>query len=522
MADVFISYKRDDRPVAERLANALRQLGFEVWWDFELLSGEDFRHVIRAVIDQCKSAVIVWSRASVQSSFVIDEASYALRLGRICPVRLDAVELPFGFGQRHVDDLSGWGGELSHPGFQRLVKAIEDRVGRMAKLGGDMVAPERQAASAELEGFKAAQLAGNVEALRTFVANFPAGAFAPFVRDQIERLEQERPSRTGARAMPTAPTVEAGAGRRRLLMALVAVGLAMAATGGYLYWHSHQRARDAELAASRQVDEERIVANRRAEELQAQAAAERTARERAEQRGEALQRQAEQERQAREQAARLESERARRETAFSLDVLHPDLRGTIVAARRNAVEAESAAIRARTTASLAEAAAQRAGAGKPGAISLGFDGGTYLGEGSGNARNGLGVTTHRAPSMYAGDRFAGQYRDNMRSGLGVYTFAENSGNSGAGRKLRREGEYSANAPTGFGVLLFVSGERHAGHWKDGNGFGPGVRTFADGRRYEGDFVDSKRNGLGVLWSADGKVVGAGIWKDGKLATAMLP
>ncbi len=40
MADVFISYKREDRELAERLAHALEQLGFDVWWDFDLLAGD--------------------------------------------------------------------------------------------------------------------------------------------------------------------------------------------------------------------------------------------------------------------------------------------------------------------------------------------------------------------------------------------------------------------------------------------------------------------------------------------------
>ena len=58
MADVFISYKREDRRVAERLSGALQQLGFDVWWDFELLSGENFRSAIRAVMDQFKRGTL--------------------------------------------------------------------------------------------------------------------------------------------------------------------------------------------------------------------------------------------------------------------------------------------------------------------------------------------------------------------------------------------------------------------------------------------------------------------------------
>ncbi len=527
MADVFISYKRQDRPIVERLAGALQQLDFEVWWDFELLSGEDFRQVIRAVIDQSRAAVVVWSRASVDSGFVLDEASYALRLGRLCPVRVDDVELPFGFGQRHVDDLSDWAGQLSHPGFQSLVRSIEDRVGRKATLGADTSAPERQAASAELEAFKAAQLAATIGALRTFVANFPGGSFAPFVRDQIEAMEKQRPARARTRDVMATPAIPAGgsapgvAEPRRRRWPWIGAAAVIAVAAGFAFYGYQQAQLQAQVAAEaakREAEAERAAARRRAQELEAQAAAERAARERAEKRTEALQLKAEQERQTRDKAVRIEADRKGAETAFSVESLHRDVRAVVLAARRNAHDADGVAARARSAAGLAEAAAARARSGVAGTVSLPFDGGLYLGEGGDGRRNGYGVSTFRAPSSQAGDRFAGQYKDNMRQGLGVHVFAENANNTS--KLQRREGEYASNRSSGLGILVWVSGERYAGPFKDGEQDGPAVRTFADGRRYEGQYAASKRTGLGVLWSADGVVVGQGVWKDGKLVTSL--
>ncbi|MGO9743867.1 MAG: TIR domain-containing protein [Roseiarcus sp.] len=36
MADVFISYSKHDRAIAEALADYLRAEGFDVWWDYEV------------------------------------------------------------------------------------------------------------------------------------------------------------------------------------------------------------------------------------------------------------------------------------------------------------------------------------------------------------------------------------------------------------------------------------------------------------------------------------------------------
>jgi len=93
MADVFISYKREDRGTAQRLADALEQLGFDVWWDLDLLAGDEYRNVIRAVIDQCSAAIVLWSTRSIESDFVMDEASHAKRKGKLCPALIDNVDL---------------------------------------------------------------------------------------------------------------------------------------------------------------------------------------------------------------------------------------------------------------------------------------------------------------------------------------------------------------------------------------------------------------------------------------------
>jgi len=100
--DVFISYARSDREVAHRLSEALRQRGFRVWWDWDLVGGEDFRGRIRDVIDATERVLVLWSATSVQSHFVIDEASEAKRQGKLVPLSIDGTQPPFGFGGLHT------------------------------------------------------------------------------------------------------------------------------------------------------------------------------------------------------------------------------------------------------------------------------------------------------------------------------------------------------------------------------------------------------------------------------------
>ncbi|HTN48429.1 MAG TPA: TIR domain-containing protein [Burkholderiaceae bacterium] len=557
MADIFVSYKREDRSTVERLAGALQQLGFEVWWDFELLSGENFRGAIRAVIEQCRAAIVVWSKAAIDSSFVLDEAAYALRLGRLCPVTIEQVDLPFGFGQTHADDLCDWSGELSHPGFQNLVKAIEQRVGRKAKFGRDLRPPERQAASAELEAFKAAELAGTSSALRTFVASHPSGAFAAFVRDQIDRMERERaarPAKRPAAARAAEPAIEApkrpGSLWRQYWRPVVgALAISVVLIGVYLQWNAvhqadlervreqaqraaaeaHAKQLEAQAAAERSAREradERLAAEQRARELEERAGADRAARERADAERLAAEKRA-QAADARAQGAQksaatpvLESAGARPPATFAFESLPAELREVALVARANAKRADDAASRARTAAEAAEAAARRARAKEPGTTGFGFDGGSYLGEGSGSNREGNGVVEYRAPSAYAGDRYTGQFRANVKSGLGVYTFGANANNTFSG--LRREGEYGQNRSNGLGVIWYRTGERFSGQWRDSLIYGPGVRVYSDGSRFEGEWQGDRRNGKGVLFATDGRVLSAGTWQGGKLVEPFRP
>ena len=61
MADVFISYAREDRPAAQLLARALEAGGRSVWWDREILPGKDFAELIGAELARAKAVVVIWS-----------------------------------------------------------------------------------------------------------------------------------------------------------------------------------------------------------------------------------------------------------------------------------------------------------------------------------------------------------------------------------------------------------------------------------------------------------------------------
>jgi formylglycine-generating enzyme required for sulfatase activity len=129
MSDIFISYKREEHPIARKLADALEREGWTVWWDPKLRAGEHFDDVIEKALTQSKCVLVLWSKLSVNSRYVKDEAMYALRRGKLMPVAVEEVDLPFRFEGIHTQVLRKWDGARDSTEFCKLVADIRAHIG---------------------------------------------------------------------------------------------------------------------------------------------------------------------------------------------------------------------------------------------------------------------------------------------------------------------------------------------------------------------------------------------------------
>jgi TolB-like protein len=125
-ADVFVSYKTEDRPRLMPLVKALEAEGLQVWWDAHIGTGADWREEIQQHLDAARCVIVAWSEHSVgaEGHFVRDEATRAKRRGSYVPIRLDDVEPPLGFGEVQAPLFSGWKSKRTDPRFVALVAAI--------------------------------------------------------------------------------------------------------------------------------------------------------------------------------------------------------------------------------------------------------------------------------------------------------------------------------------------------------------------------------------------------------------
>ncbi len=125
MADVFISYSREDQPRAESIAKLLESQGFSTWWDRKIPPGKTWDQVIGQALEESRCVVVLWTSESVKSNWVKEEASQGAQRDALVPISFDRTEPPLGFGRIESADFSDWQGETDHPEVCNFLAAVD-------------------------------------------------------------------------------------------------------------------------------------------------------------------------------------------------------------------------------------------------------------------------------------------------------------------------------------------------------------------------------------------------------------
>jgi adenylate cyclase len=133
VADIFVSYSRNDKALVAPLVAALETEGWSVWWDPAITPGQEFDTLISRELDEAKTLVVVWTESSVDSRWVRGEARDGADRGVLVPVRFDNARLPIDFRAVHTTDLDGWGEDRESEAFRSLCQALEAKLGARKK-----------------------------------------------------------------------------------------------------------------------------------------------------------------------------------------------------------------------------------------------------------------------------------------------------------------------------------------------------------------------------------------------------
>jgi formylglycine-generating enzyme required for sulfatase activity len=206
--DVFLSYAREDEARAGELAAALNQRGFAVFWDREIPPRQTWHSHIGEALANARCVVVAWSRHSIASQWVLEEASEGKDRNVLVPVLFEAVPPPLGFRAIQAANLTNWRRGRSSPAFDSLLGAVQRLVGGQRGSG----------VAAETELTAPPELASSEPAPKTKPAAGPATASLASreIRSEPVTLSDGRSRRTMA-AMVAGLVAVAGAGGAAVL-----------------------------------------------------------------------------------------------------------------------------------------------------------------------------------------------------------------------------------------------------------------------------------------------------------------
>jgi hypothetical protein len=165
MADIFLSYAKEDRDVARRLSRRLIEAGWTVWWDRRIPAGRTWRRMLESALREMRCMVVLWSSHSIESDWVKEEAEEARLRKKLVPVLIEVVIPPVGFRTIQAADLTDWDGVGESRGVRQLIADLELILGKSVPRGeinpGARLAPRRDADQTRTEvSMSAVQAAG--------------------------------------------------------------------------------------------------------------------------------------------------------------------------------------------------------------------------------------------------------------------------------------------------------------------------------------------------------------------------
>lgn len=230
MTDVFISYKREERPRCVAIYNALVDLKLSVWFDGRIEPGTDFDREIEREVRGAGAVLVLWSELAADSDWIRAEARTGRQKERLVAIRLDDCLPPLEFASVQAVDLFDHRDFQSSEGWCQIVGRIGRLVGRPGL--GDYVHAEQEAEPGRWRGWIAANpadpLVGRAKERLAVLERAPGAPLSPPTRDAADLTPAAPPAAprpAGPLPPDDAPRPYGWIAAAVLLLSLVAVFL---------------------------------------------------------------------------------------------------------------------------------------------------------------------------------------------------------------------------------------------------------------------------------------------------------
>ena len=184
---IFISYKREERELADAYSRAFQRAGYSVVTDLNIQKAVDFGEAIDQMIRQSAMVVVLWTPASASSNWVRKEAAEAERLKKYFGVIVEPVapeDLPLAVRNNNFADVSSLARDEA---MASVIAEISDKIG---SLRDSAVEAEAQSAqlSGDLEFYQVVDEIGQLPGYQRYLKTYPDGIYIDNAREKIRRL----------------------------------------------------------------------------------------------------------------------------------------------------------------------------------------------------------------------------------------------------------------------------------------------------------------------------------------------
>lgn len=124
MANVFVSYAREDLVSAMLVVEALAEAGHSAWRDDRLIASDKWDQEIERQLRKADAVIVLWSSHAVRSEWVKLEAAFAKEHNKLAAALIEPCDLPLAFRFHHAVDLEFWDGDPEDGEFGKLLEGV--------------------------------------------------------------------------------------------------------------------------------------------------------------------------------------------------------------------------------------------------------------------------------------------------------------------------------------------------------------------------------------------------------------
>lgn len=182
--DVFISYKREERHLADQVAKALEGAGYSQVTDLNLSNGVHFGDAIDRMIRSARIVLVLWTKSSVSSDWVKNEARLGAELNTYLGVQIEQIQLPVDLKFRQNLNIAGVQRSLA---LSQIVGAVAEKIGE-SRTTPQLASTKSNNINDDLRLFETVERLNTVDAYRAYLASFPNGIMSDLAKKRAKSL----------------------------------------------------------------------------------------------------------------------------------------------------------------------------------------------------------------------------------------------------------------------------------------------------------------------------------------------